>query len=66
MSYIKKLLHKGAHLFGLNKGNPESHYEGNVLIMCFRCYGCSRLYLCEPCDKVVERELKVSCYRAKS
>ena len=40
-----KLIHKIAHWLGWNKGNPESHWEGKKLIMCFRC-SCGRLEDC--------------------
>jgi hypothetical protein len=40
---MKKIIHKIAHLLGLNEGQPESFYIGNALYTGFRCYGCGKI-----------------------
>lgn len=42
---MKKIIHRIIELLRLNHGRPESHYEGEELIMCFKC-SCGKLQSC--------------------
>lgn len=54
---IKKLFHSVAHLFNWNSGNPESFWEGDKLMMSFRCSGCGeRQSIHEITDKLSDWE----------
>lgn len=37
---MKKLLHKIAHLLNWNYGDADAFYEGDTLMMSFKCRGC--------------------------
>lgn len=50
---MSNLIHKLQHKLGWNKGNPESHYEGEDLIMCFRCE-CGELSECHNANYLLE------------
>jgi len=36
------ILHKISHWLGLNKGRPDSFYDGDKLMMSFLCSGCGK------------------------
>lgn len=44
---MKRFLHRLAHKFGWHYGYANSHWEGDDLIMCFKCSTCGEESLCE-------------------
>ncbi|OLS15988.1 MAG: hypothetical protein RBG13Loki_0365 [Promethearchaeota archaeon CR_4] len=53
-----KYLHKIAHILNWNYGKPDAFYEGEKLMMSFKCTGCERRSGIHPCDDVIDRELE--------
>lgn len=51
---IKKLLHKIAHLLWWNHGNVETWYEGEIMMIGFRCIECGKLSGVQEITKYVE------------
>ncbi len=43
MTTFKRLRHAIAHYFGWNIGEVETRWNGNVLMVGFRCHGCGKL-----------------------
>ena len=42
MKKYKKIIHWLAHLLGWNYGLPDAFYEGDRLMMSFKCSGCGK------------------------
>lgn len=55
---MKKIIHKIAHLFNWNYGIADSYYEGEKLMMSFKCAGCGKRSGIHCVDKIVDEELK--------
>lgn len=55
---MKEILHKIAHLLSWNYGHPYSWYEGDELMMSFRCNTCLKKSGIHKINKVIDNELK--------
>jgi hypothetical protein len=55
---MKKILHKIAHLLKWNYGRPDAFYEGDKLMMSFKCSGCGKRSDIHCCDKIIDNEIK--------
>jgi len=55
---MSKLLHKIAHLLKWNYGIPESFYEGDKLMMSFKCTGCGERTGVHQIDSLIDSMLK--------
>jgi hypothetical protein len=54
---MKNFLHKIAHLFNWNYGKPDSFWEGDKLMMSFKCSGCGkRSHIHEITDRLADWE----------
>ena len=54
---MEKILHKIAHWLHWNYGVADAFYDGDKLMMSFKCTGCGKRSNIFPCDDVVDREL---------
>jgi hypothetical protein len=52
------LLHKIAHLLGMQRGYPEAFYEKEKLMIKFVCATCGEISGEQEIDDIVDRELK--------
>lgn len=52
---MKKLLHKLAHLFGKQHGKAFSFYDGDKLMMSFKCSTCGDMTGVHQVDEVLDR-----------
>jgi len=57
---MKKILHKIAHLLNWNYGCLDAYYEGDKLMMSFKCSGCGKRSGVHRCDKIIDNILKYS------
>lgn len=42
MNWLRRLRHRAAHYFGLNKGQVQTWWKGDDLMAGFYCYGCGK------------------------
>lgn len=54
---MKTILHKIVHLLGWNHGHVYSWYEGDELMMSWRCNTCFKKEGIHPINKVIDIEL---------
>ena len=52
-----RILHWLAHLLQMNLGNPDAFYEGEKLMMSFKCYGCGKRQGIHPIDEIIDKML---------
>lgn len=57
MEIIKKIIHKIAHLFHCNYGVCDSFYDGDKLMMSFKCSGCGKREGIHCVDKIIDEQL---------
>ena len=60
MKLIKKLRHKIAHWLRWNYGMPDAFYDGDKLMMSFKCTGCGKRSGIHCVDKIIDREISNS------
>ena len=51
---MRNLLHKIAHLFKWNYGTVDSYYEGDKLMISFKCTGCGKRSGIHCVDKILD------------
>jgi len=60
MKALRRLLwrirHRLAHAAGWNLGKPDTWWEGEILMVGFRCDGCGKLQDCGPVDRAATPE----------
>lgn len=54
---LRKLLHCFSHLFGLNTGRCYSWWDGNKLMMGFKCNGCETIQGVHEATHYVDKEI---------
>jgi len=54
---MNKLLHKIAHLLKWNYGRPDSFYQGDKLMMSFKCDGCEERTGIHNVDSLIDSML---------
>jgi hypothetical protein len=55
---LKDILHKIAHITGWYHGIAWAFYDGDKLMMSFKCSTCKKLSGIHCVDRVIDRELK--------
>lgn len=55
---MKKILHKIAHSLNWNYGRPDAFYDGDKLMMSFKCDTCGKRSDIFCCDKIIDNEIK--------
>ncbi len=57
---MKKIIHKIAHILKLNYGVANAFYDGDKLMMSFKCSTCGEISGIHQCDNIIDRELNLT------
>jgi hypothetical protein len=52
--------HKIEHYFGWIKGRPDAFYEGDKLMMSFKCGKCGKREGIFPCDNIIDNQINLN------